>query len=391
MKKADNTTIINNLIPTGTTHLMMWFGGELPEKRIIEYRKEQPKYPAGRDDENGKCYVNYAETLKKECKKMEDKGEACILVYDSNMIDEAGKQKMKNIVKDIPNCYLVDFEEYSMMLEKNLQSKDNNRIIETYDYYGENVTDKSNNVQSWMIEHINKLVKCNVKKPTFLTKNIITGMGNLVDCARMLLLLHPSKLKQLAIESNKGAKKTIPLNTEDYCMLYHDFDMIYTDKKTKYVDIENEQHYEVVQPVKDKPLLLCEAMGGACKNIGYENGIIRAVSTNDDNDAILSIMTSYKKTTKACESKSSKEYRNLSSVNMFMATCYDKKCMSADFRELFTDEGHRSWQIDPKTAHAQQSASIKQQQNYADKKINNNSSEYYEKNNTSNDVGKKEQ
>ena len=94
MKEADNTTITNNLIPTGTTHLMMWFGGELPEKRIIEYREgQQPTYQVDRDDENRKCYVNYVETLKKECKKMEEKGEACILVYDSKMIDDAGKQK----------------------------------------------------------------------------------------------------------------------------------------------------------------------------------------------------------------------------------------------------------------------------------------------------------
>ena len=280
----------------------------------------------------------------------------------------------------------MDFEEYSIKLKNTLQSKDNNRKIETYDYHRKNVTDTSNDVQSWMIEHINKLVKCNAENPTFLIKNIITGMGNLVDCARMLLLLHPSKLKQLAIKSNEGAKKTIQLNPKDYCMLYHDFDMIYTDKETKYVDIENEQHHEVVQPVKDKPLLLCKAMDCACKNIGWENGIIRAISANDDNDTILSIMASYKHTTEPRESKSSKEYRNLSSVNMFMATRYHDKCMYADFSELFTDEGHRSWQIDPK----QQSASIKQQQNYADKKINNNSSEYYEKNNTSNDVGKKE-
>ena len=334
MKKMNNKEL-QNVVRPGITHLMMWFGGELPEKRRIVYRPGQKlSYQACRDDENKLVYVDYVKTLKGECKKMEEKGEACILVYDSKMTNDKGKQKMKDIVKDIPNCYLVDYEEFSAMLKKNLKSEDNGRRITCKDYYKHDAEGNSNEIQSWMIKHIDNLVQHNIDDPTFnINLNVINGMGNLVDCARMLLLLHPSKLKQLATESNKNGKKTILLDPKDCSMLYHDFDMIQKDKSIKYVEDIRE-----VRSYKDVPLLLCGPMDYACSNVCCENGIIRAISDNDDNDAILSIMLSYK------NANTKREYKYFGAVNMYLATSYNKKCEStSDFRKLFIDEGHRTW------------------------------------------------
>ena len=51
MKKMNNKEL-QNVVRPGITHLMMWFGGELPEKRRIVYRPGQKlSYQACRDDE----------------------------------------------------------------------------------------------------------------------------------------------------------------------------------------------------------------------------------------------------------------------------------------------------------------------------------------------------
>ena len=340
MKKTDDVEVQNVVFPK-MTHLMIWFGGELPEKRRIVYRPRQKLlYQVCRDDKNKLVYVDYVKTLKGECKKMKEKGEACILVYDSKMTNDEGKQKMEDIVKDIPNCYIVDYEAFSAMLKKNLKSEDNGRRITGKDYYKHDAEGNSNEIQSWMIEHIDKLIRHNIDDPTFnVNSNVINGMGNLVDCVRMLLLLHPSKLKQFAIDCTANAEKEVLPNPKDFSILYHDFDMIQIEKPIKYV----KKIHEDVRSYKDEPLLLCNAMGFACKNIGTENCIIRAISKDDDNEAILQIMLSYKNTTAAAEIERNGKYKNYSNVNMYMATVNHAKCESADFDKLFIDEGHRTW------------------------------------------------
>lgn len=228
MEKVNSLIRTNYLVPQGTTHVMMWFGGVLPDKRMIRYRPGQKlQYQAYRDNENKHVYVNYVETLKGECKKMEQKGEACILVYDSKMIDDAGKQKMKDIVKDIPNCYLVDFEDFlQTALKNNIQFESGKQFL--YDHEITQIA-KSKKISDF-IEHLKTLIESNKDNMKFTSLISRDCVGNLVDCARMLLLLNPSKLKRLAIDSNKEDKKTIKPKTDDFSLLYHDFDMIQKNK-----------------------------------------------------------------------------------------------------------------------------------------------------------------
>ena len=80
------------------------------------------------------------------------------------------------------------------------------------------------------IEHLKTLIESNKDNMKFTSLISRDCVGNLVDCARMLLLLNPSKLKRLAIDSNKEDKKTIKPKTDDFSLLYHDFDMIQKNK-----------------------------------------------------------------------------------------------------------------------------------------------------------------
>ena len=108
--------------------------------------------------------------------------------------------------------------------------------------------------------------------------------------------------------SNLEQVKTKLPNPKDFSILYHDFDMIQIEKPIKYV----EKIHEDVRSYKDEPLLLCGPMDYACSNVCCENGIIRAISKDDDNEAILQIMLSYKNTTAAAEIERNGKYKNYS-------------------------------------------------------------------------------
>ena len=103
-------------VPKGTTHLMMWIGGQIPESIDITKQKTKPKYC--KEEGFLRYSVDYIETLKGECKEMAKKKESCILVYDSRLITPENEQKMKDTVKEIKNCYLVDYEDFANELKQ---------------------------------------------------------------------------------------------------------------------------------------------------------------------------------------------------------------------------------------------------------------------------------
>ena len=55
---------------------------------------------------------------RKNVKKMEQKCEACILVHDSKMMKNNEKLELQNIVNNISNCYLVDYEDFANELKQ---------------------------------------------------------------------------------------------------------------------------------------------------------------------------------------------------------------------------------------------------------------------------------
>ena len=69
-----NNNVTNDFVPKGTTHLMMWVGGNLPTERIVEYNEKCGDYiyedKSKRDNKLRVKTVNYVKTLKGECEKM---------------------------------------------------------------------------------------------------------------------------------------------------------------------------------------------------------------------------------------------------------------------------------------------------------------------------------
>ena len=342
MEKVDEPITTNYLVPQGTTHLMMWFGGELPDKRIIKYRhKQKPQYQVCRDDEKKCVYVDYVKTLKEECKKMEQNGEACILVYDSKMIDNTGRQKMKDIVKDIPNCYLVDFEDFlQTALTNNIQFEGGKSF--SYDYGDIIQTAKSKKISDF-IEHLRALIESNKNNVKFTCKITRDCIGNLVDCARMLLLLNPSRLKQLAIDSNKEDKKTIQPKTNDFSLLYHDFDII--QKNTI-----NKTHDNNPELKKHNYLIFTTGGMDYSSGICVENGIIFVNSLNDRNAEIENMIHKYinYEDNDVSNSNGIVNSKKFKFSNKYHCTMYED-IIYTDYRHLnnfnyqYYDEGHRTW------------------------------------------------
>lgn len=380
---------MQDIIHPGITHLMTWFGGALPEYREVHYRSDQnPQYKAYKDDKNKRMYVNYVETLKGECKKMEQKGEACILVYDGRMIKAHEEEKLKNIVDNINNCYLVNYEDFVKEVEKNLQKHQSKEITCRLKYSNTIIKDNSKNIQSWFIKHITSLIDQNSKTPHFTKSNPIDGMGNLIDCIRMLLLLNPSILKQIAIDKNKENKKTIKLKPDDFSLLYHDFDIIQKDKQEK-------DNCYITNIPKDYHFVLCKPMENADNKVEIENCIIRAISPQNFNLNILSTILAYK--------YGVDKYRQHSINNMFVSTKTYSDYHGYDFNKSFIDEGHRTWHIEPNRTwhiepkfiykkpilHVKPLKATKARNLNIDKSINNNISRYNEKKHINDNVEEK--
>ena len=112
-----NFDIPKNTIPTNTTHLMMWLGGRSPTKK--ECFQDQIKHTYIKQQamiifSMSIMYKHY----RKNVKKMEQKCEACILVHDSKMMKNNEKLELQNIVNNISNCYLVDYEDFANELKQ---------------------------------------------------------------------------------------------------------------------------------------------------------------------------------------------------------------------------------------------------------------------------------
>ena len=310
---------VNNYrVPKGTTHLMMWIGSGLPTERAVHYQnknKEPLRYEIT-DKRNGEmAVVNYVATLKGECEKMQDKGDSCILVYDSRMIRQNDKKEMEKIVEKIPNCYLVDYEDYveELKKEKDFEFKGSVKC------HGE--VKKSSCKQSEFIKDIDDNITFNSE--TYGLSDLTRfSMGNLVDCMRILLLLHPGKLKKLANEKNKSKKER--LKEEDYTLLYHDFDMIQPDQE---VYKNNQQDND--DKIKKEQALFGKNMGNGC-GPGNENGLIWVNSKGDRNKVLENMISNY---------------LNAPDINEYSRIIYRyaKLANANNFKGQFSDESHQSW------------------------------------------------
>ena len=96
---------------------MIWLGGQLPTKQRVFLRPNE-KYIYQTTSNDNFQYVDYVQTLQEECKKKEQKGEACILVYNSKMMKNNEKLELQKIVNNISNCYLVDYEDFANELKQ---------------------------------------------------------------------------------------------------------------------------------------------------------------------------------------------------------------------------------------------------------------------------------
>ena len=336
-------------VPKGITHLMMWFGSSLPEARYVgAWHEDIHTYEVGKDEKGG-IYVNYVKTLQEECKKMEGKGEACIFVYDSRFLSESDEQKLQNIVSLIPNCYFVDYKEFVKKVKQGPDIVyDKQPIPITWDDGTTFERTFEKNKQSDFIDDIETLIESNVKKQIFeysLKKN---SMANIVDCARMLLLHHPRKLKELAIENaiKNNSNKSIKLYPKDCSLLYHDFDLIqqtqpniqHTKKQTKLTGEKN------IELDKNKSYLVFQKNIHGCTAWGVENSLIFAISPNDKNERIDSI---------CCWYINSCYYLNpyvLDGDPLFDVLGRDKEIelMEMDVSSHWKDEKHGSWKYEPR-------------------------------------------
>ncbi|MBR1428760.1 MAG: hypothetical protein IJ590_00720 [Rickettsiales bacterium] len=321
----ENKKVNNYRVPKGTTHLMMWIGSGLPTEREVHYQNENGKpltYEDTKKRNGERAVVNYVATLKGECEKMNKKGDSCILVYDSRMIRQNDKKEMEKIVEKIPNCYLVDYKDYVEELKKGedfefkgLTEVDNGRVMSLKCKQSEFIKDIDDNITyNSETDGISMLKKYSI--------------GNLVDCMRILLLLHPGKLKKLANEKND--KKINKLDCKDYTLLYHDFDMIQPDQE---VYKNNQQDND--DEIKKEQALFGKNMGNGC-GTDKENGLIW-VNSVDDRNSVLENMISNYLYGPICNENDRKIYSHADLAN------------ANNFKGQFSDESHQSWQYASET------------------------------------------
>jgi len=316
----ENKKVNNYRVPKGTTHLMMWVGSGLPRERTIHYQNKDGSKLAYEDTKkrNGEmAVVNYVATLEGECQKMQNKGDSCILVYDSRMIRQKDKQELEKIVEGIPNCYLVDYKDYveELKKEKDLEFKGSTKV-----YDGRVMSLKCK--QSEFIKDIDDNITYNSETDgiSMLKKYSI---GNLVDCMRILLLLHPGKLKKLVNQQNKSKKAR--LKEEDYTLLYHDFDMIQPDQE---VYKNNQQDND--DKIRKEQALFGKNMGNGC-GPDNENGLIWVNSKQDRNEVLENMISNYLYGP-ICNENDRKIYSHVNLAN------------ANNFKGQFSDESHQSWE-----------------------------------------------
>ena len=353
----------NYLVPNGITHLMMWFGNQLPSSQIVEQTTREPKNTYAtkkvgiRKDpfcgtRHHQC-VDYVKTLQEECKKMQKNGDNCILVYNSVMLYDYEKQQLKNIVKDIPNCYLVDYNEFVKKIQDiTLPS------VKSCKY--PIATQKLSN----FCGHISDLIYDLEHDRGGIGHNSIQ---NIVDCSRMLLLLCPGYLKEMANISNSEKKK---LNTKDYSLLYQDFDCIYKDNETNCVNsclccFCCKKQYDpidinTINDIKNESLLMSAITNDKGRGRFLASGgndIIFANSPHNRNQKIENYI-----------------YRYLNDRHTGINEIMYLECDRNDFSSQFIHENHNSYNFN-RTA-----LEIKLQPLYSDFHINNNKRALYELN-----------
>ena len=331
IRKRAESVEKNYLVPNGITHLMMWFGNQLPSSQIVEQATREPKNTYAtknvgiRKDQfygtrHYQC-VDYVKTLQEECKKMQKNGDNCILVYNSVMLYNDEKQQLKNIVKDIPNCYLVDYNDFVKKIQDiTLPSVKSCKCPIT--------TQKLSN----FCEHISDLI--------YDLEHDRGGVGhnsiqNIVDCSRMLLLLCPGYLKEIANSSNMKKKQ---LDTQDYSLLYQDFDCIYKDNETNCVNSlccfcckNNDDPIDIntINDIKNESLLMSKVTdrkGNLLPHAG--NNIIFANSPNNRNQKIENYI-----------------YRYLNDHRTGINEVMRFECDRNDFSSQFIHEYHNSYRF----------------------------------------------
>lgn len=304
---------------------MMWIGSGLPTEITIHYQNKDGSKLAYEDTKkrNGEsAVVDYVATLRGECEKMNKKGDSCILVYDSRMIRQKDKKEMEKIVEGIPNCYLVDYKDYveELKKEKDLEFKgstevDDGRVMSLKCKQSEFIKDIDDNITyNSETDGISMLKKYSI--------------GNLVDCMRILLLLHPGKLKKLANEKND--KKIKKLDCKDYTLLYHDFDMIQPDQE---VYKNNQQDND--DKIKKEQALFGKNMGNGC-GTDNENGLIWVNSVDDRNSVLENMISNYL-------------YGPISNENNRKIYNHADLANANNFNGQFSDESHQSWEYASET------------------------------------------
>ena len=154
------------------------------------------------------------------------------------------------------------------------------------------------------------------------------SIGNLVDCMRILLLLHPGTLKKLANEKND--KKINKLDCKDYTLLYHDFDMIQPDQE---VYKNNQQDND--DEIKKEQALFGKNMGNGC-GTDKENGLIWVNSVDDRNSLLENMISNYL-------------YGPISNENDRKIYSHADLANANNFKGQFSDESHQSWQYASET------------------------------------------
>ena len=324
-------TVVPYCVPKGITHLMMWIGSVLPKSRKVRPMDNKDlSYTYQRKTEKD-CYIDYVETLKKECEKMKAKGETCILVYSRSFINIMDVVNMNRIIDKIENCYLVEYEEFVNEIKTEDTNIDAKSIQSNmYDNSTQACICKKTTEKDF-IEHIHKIKLANIQKINYSNFAYDNSLGNLVDCMRMLLLAHPSKLKQVAIQSYQRKKYPVKqkdkLDTGDFSLLYHDFDMIQINtEKTELSEQGGNFDKEKSQ------LIFLKIQEKNSKDAHLENGLILANSPKDKNVEIEQILFDYMNTTKV-----KGMYHTIISGNRTVMNC----------NEQWKDEGHRSWYVKP--------------------------------------------
>ena len=323
---------------------MMWLGGRLPTKKRVFPRPNQTYTYQTTSNDNFQ-YVDYVQTLQKECKKMEQKGEACILVYDSKMMKNNEKLELQQIVNNLSNCYLVDYEDCTSELKQqdityntHTASQLNAWQEVNFDKNAQGKTTQFSFKESDYLKYLNTKIEVNAKekqnKDNVLTRDSI---GSLVDDMRILLLTHPCTLKKLAIEKNANNKKIKP-DTNNPSLLYHDFDVISTTIHNKQSCNNKNKINQTITP-QQPCLIFSKPYGNDATDASlYENVIIYAYSPNDRNIYAEDLMSYYLYYNTALSTKIA--YMPLYYIiPPFPFSIYD-------FSTFYLNEGHRGWKIE---------------------------------------------